>query len=332
MSGGTIPDRGLFGVFLAGEEGGKGRRVGELDEEMVYESRVGEVFLLGASSWRIDEIRADRVIVTPAPGQPGKMPFWHGDTLGRPVELGRAIGAFVREMEGLAPAAAEARLRDDHALDERAARNLLAYLAEQREATGTLPSDRAVVIERFRDELGDWRVCLLSPFGGRVHAPWAMAIEARLAEQGQLVQTIWTDDGIALRLPEATEPPPEDLFLLDPDEIERLVTDALGGTALFASRFRENAARALLLPRRRPGQRTPLWMQRQRSSDLLAVASRYGSFPIILETYREILRDVFDLPAAGRGAARDPLAPDPGRQRRDPVRLAVRLRACSSTG
>ncbi|MEX0626158.1 MAG: DEAD/DEAH box helicase, partial [Chloroflexota bacterium] len=299
VSGGTIPDRGLFGVFLAGEEGGKGHRVGELDEEMVYESRVGEVFLLGASSWRIDEIRADRVIVTPAPGQPGKMPFWHGDALGRPVELGRAIGAFVREMDGLEPAVAEARLRDDHFLDERAARNLLAYLAEQREATGTLPSDQVVVVERFRDELGDWRVCLLSPFGGRVHAPWAMAIEARLAEQGQLVQTIWTDDGIALRLPEATEPPPEDLFLLDPDEIERLVTDALGGTALFASRFRENAARALLLPRRRPGQRTPLWMQRQRSSDLLAVASRYGSFPIILETYREVLRDVFDLPALG---------------------------------
>jgi ATP-dependent Lhr-like helicase len=297
VSGGTIPDRGLFGVFLSGEEGGKSRRVGELDEEMVYESRVGEVFLLGASSWRIDEIRPDRVLVTPAPGQPGKMPFWHGDNIGRPVELGRAIGAFTREMEGMTPAAAEARLRDDHALDERAARNLLAYLAEQREATGSLPSDRAVVIERFRDELGDWRVCLLSPFGGRVHAPWAMAIEARLAEQGQLVQTIWTDDGIALRLPEATEPPPEDLFLVDPDEIERLVTDALGGTALFASRFRENAARALLLPRRRPGQRTPLWMQRQRSSDLLAVASRYGSFPIILETYREILRDVFDLPA-----------------------------------
>ena len=297
VSGGTIPDRGLFGVFLAGEEGGKGHRVGELDEEMVYESRVGEVFLLGASSWRIDEIRSDRVIVTPAPGQPGKMPFWHGDALGRPVELGRAIGAFVREIEGLEPAAAEDRLRNDHFLDERAARNLLAFLAEQREATGTVPSDRTVVIERFRDELGDWRVCLLSPFGGRVHAPWAMAIEARLAEQGQLVQTIWTDDGIALRLPEATEPPPEDLFMDDPDEIERLVTDALGGSALFASRFRENAARALLLPRRRPGERTPLWMQRQRSSDLLAVASRYGSFPIILETYREILRDVFDLPA-----------------------------------
>ena len=296
-SGGTIPDRGLFGVFLAGDEGGKGHRVGELDEEMVYESRVGEVFLLGASSWRIDEIRADRVVVTPAPGQPGKMPFWKGDGIGRPIELGRAIGAFLREFDGLAPAVAELRLRDDHALDERAARNLLTYLAEQREATGTLPTDRQIVVERFRDELGDWRVCLLTPFGGRVHAPWAMAVEARLAERGQPGQAIWTDDGIALRLPEATEPPAEDLFLLDPDEIERAVTDALGGTALFAARFRENAARALLLPRRRPGQRTPLWMQRQRSSDLLAVASRYGSFPIILETYREVLRDVFDLTA-----------------------------------
>ena len=298
-SGGTIPDRGLFGVFLAGDEGGKGRRVGELDEEMVYESRVGEVFLLGASSWRIDEIRADRVVVTPAPGQPGKMPFWKGDGIGRPVELGRAIGAFLREIDGLPSAAAETRLRDDHALDERAARNLVAYLAEQHEATEALPTDRQIVLERFRDELGDWRVCLLSPFGGRVHAPWAMAIEARLAERGQPAQALWTDDGIALRLPEATEPPPEDLFLFDPDEIERAVTDALGGTALFASRFRENAARALLLPRRRPGQRTPLWMQRQRSSDLLAVASRYGSFPIILETYREVLRDVFDLAALG---------------------------------
>jgi ATP-dependent Lhr-like helicase len=296
-SGGTIPDRGLFGVFLAGEEGGKGRRVGELDEEMVYESRVGEVFLLGASSWRIEEIKADRVVVTPAPGEPGKMPFWKGDGIGRPVELGRAIGAFVRELDAMPAAKAEARLRTDHALDQRAARNLVAYLAEQREATGALPTDRQIVLERFRDELGDWRACLLSPFGGRVHAPWAMAIEARLAERGQPAQALWTDDGIALRLPEASEAPPEELFVIDPDQIEQLVTDALGGSALFASRFRENAARALLLPRRRPGQRTPLWMQRQRSSDLLTVASRYGSFPIILETYREVLRDVFDLPA-----------------------------------
>jgi ATP-dependent Lhr-like helicase len=296
-SGGTIPDRGLYGVFLAGDEGGRGRRVGELDEEMVYESRVGEVFLLGASSWRIEEIKPDRVIVTPAPGEPGKMPFWKGDGIGRPVELGRAIGAFLRDVEPLEPVAAEARLRDDHVLDERAARNLVAYLAEQREATGSLPTDRQLIVERFRDELGDWRLCLLSPFGGRVHAPWAMAIEARLAEQGRPAQAIWTDDGIALRLPDATEAPGEELFLLDPADVEDELMGALGGSALFAAHFRENAARALLLPRRRPGQRTPLWMQRQRSSDLLTVASRYGSFPIILETYREVLQDVFDLPA-----------------------------------
>jgi ATP-dependent helicase Lhr and Lhr-like helicase len=296
-SGGTIPDRGLYGVFLAGDGGGKGRRVGELDEEMVYESRVGEVFLLGASSWRIEEIKPDRVLVTPAPGEPGKMPFWKGDGIGRPIELGRAIGAFLREFEPIKADAAEVRLRDDHALDPLAARNLVAYLAEQRETTGALPTDRQLVVERFRDELGDWRLCLLSPFGGRVHAPWAMAVEARLAEEGRPAQAIWTDDGIALRLPDATEPPGEELFLLAPDELEDALMSALGGSALFAAHFRENAARALLLPRRRAGQRTPLWMQRQRSSDLLTVASRYGSFPIILETYREILSDVFDVPA-----------------------------------
>ena len=298
-SGGTIPDRGLYGVFLAGEEGGgRGRRVGELDEEMVYESRVGEVFLLGASAWRIEEIGPDRVIVSPAPGEPAKMPFWKGDMVGRPAELGRAIGAFVREVDALAPDAAVDRLRSGHDLDDLAARNLLAYLADQREATGTLPTDRSIVIERFRDELGDWRICLLSPFGGRVHAPWALAIEARLRERhGVDVQTIWSDDGIAVRLPEADEAPLDSVVIVDPDEVEDLLIDQLGSSALFAARFRENAARALLLPRRRPGSRTPLWMQRQRSADLLAVASRYGSFPIILETYRECLRDVFDLPA-----------------------------------
>jgi len=301
-SGGTIPDRGLYGVFLPGDDAGRGgRRVGELDEEMVYESRVGETFLLGASTWRIEDIKPDRVIVTPAPGEPGKMPFWHGDAVGRPIELGRGIGAFLRELEPMKPAAAVARLRESHALDELAARNLVAYLGDQREVTGALPTDRTIVIERFRDELGDWRVVLLSPFGGRVHAPWSMAIESRLREEHGLdVQTIWSDDGIAVRLPEGIEADGANIdatLLLDPDAIEELLMAELGGSAIFAARFRENAARALLLPRRRPGQRTPLWMQRQKSADLLAVASRYGSFPIILETYREILRDVFDMPA-----------------------------------
>jgi ATP-dependent helicase Lhr and Lhr-like helicase len=301
-SGGTIPDRGLYGVFLPGDDAGRGgRRVGELDEEMVYESRVGETFLLGASSWRIEEIRPDRVIVTPAPGEPGKMPFWHGDAIGRPIELGRAIGAFLRELEPMTTDVAVARVREDHALDERAARNLVAYLGEQREVTGSLPTDRTILVERFRDELGDWRVALLTPFGGRVHAPWAMAIEARLRERHGLdLQAMWSDDGIAVRLPEGIETDGatiEAALLIEPHEIEDLLMAELGGSALFAARFRENAARALLLPRRRPGQRTPLWMQRQRSADLLAVASRYGSFPIILETYREVLRDVFDMPA-----------------------------------
>ena len=301
-SGGTIPDRGLFGVFLPGDDAGRGgRRVGELDEEMVYESRVGETFLLGASTWRIEEIRPDRVIVTPAPGEPGKMPFWHGDAIGRPIELGRAIGAFLRELEPMKPSDAVARLREAHAMDELAAKNLVAYLGEQAQVTGVLPTDRTIVVERFRDELGDWRVVLLTPFGGRVHAPWSMAIEARLREQhGLEVQSIWSDDGIAVRLPEGVESDGstiEGALLFEPDEIEERLMAELGSSALFAARFRENAARALLLPRRRPGQRTPLWMQRQRSADLLAVASQYGSFPIILETYREVLRDVFDMPA-----------------------------------
>jgi len=301
-SGGTIPDRGLYGVFLPGDDAGRGgRRVGELDEEMVYESRVGETFLLGASTWRIEEIKPDRVIVTPAPGEPGKMPFWHGDAVGRPIELGRAIGGFLRELEPMKPDAAMARVREDHALDERAARNLVDYLGEQVQVTGALPTDRTIVVERFRDELGDWRVALLTPFGGRVHAPWSMAIEHRLREHhGVDVQAMWSDDGIAVRLPEGIETDGatiESALLIEPDEVEELLMAELGGSALFAARFRENAARALLLPRRRPGQRTPLWMQRQKSADLLSVASRYGSFPIILETYREVLRDVFDMPA-----------------------------------
>jgi ATP-dependent Lhr-like helicase len=303
-SGGTIPDRGQYGVFLVGEPGTPGRRVGELDEEMVYESRVGEVITLGASAWRIQEITHDRVVVSPAPGEPGKLPFWHGDAVGRPIELGRALGAFVGELEGdLARGArgrtvALARLAERNDLDPLAAENLLAYLEDEREIAGALPTDRRIVVERFRDELGDWRICLLTPFGGRVHAPWALAIEARLAERlGAQVQTIWSDDGIAIRLPDGDLHGVDELLFPDPDEIEELVVGKVADSALFAARFRENAARALLLPRRRPGTRTPLWQQRQRAADLLAVASRYGSFPILVETYRECLSDVFDLPA-----------------------------------
>jgi len=308
-SGGTIPDRGLYPVFLEGEAGTPGRRVGELDEEMVYELRAGmhgDVVVLGASSWRVADITPNRVIVQPAPGIPGKLPFWHGDAVGRPVELGREIGAFIRETEAdLAKGAkgraqAGERLRRDHDLDDLAAENLLAYLEDEREATGALPTDRRIVIERFRDELGDWRLVILSPFGGRVHAPWTLAIEARIKERlGLEVQTIYSDDGIAIRLPEgdANLDGVEELLFPDVDEVEDLVVGRVGGSSLFASRFRENAARALLLPRRRPGTRTPLWQQRQRAADLLAVASRYGSFPILVETYRECLADVFDLPA-----------------------------------
>ena len=308
-SGGTIPDRGLYPVFMVGEAGSPGRRVGELDEEMVYESRVGEVIALGATSWRVEEIRPDRVVVSPAPGVPGKIPFWHGDQLGRPIELGRAVGAFVRELEGdLAGGArgrdrARRRLLESHDLDELAAANVLAYLADEREMAGSLPTDRRIVVERFRDELGDWRIVVLTPFGGRVHAPWALAIEARLDERlGGGAQTIWSDDGIAIRLPEGEvagdhDGAVRDLLFPSADEVEDLVVGRLGTSAMFAARFRENAARALLLPRRRPGSRTPLWLQRQRSAGLLAVASRYGSFPIIVETYRECLADLFDLPA-----------------------------------
>ena len=308
-SGGTIPDRGLFGVFMVGEAGTPGRRVGELDEEMVYELRAGmhgDVIVLGASSWRVEDIGHDRVTVSPAPGVPGKLPFWKGDAVGRPMELGRALGAFTGELEGdlargpRGRTVATERLRSTHDLDERAAENLLAYLEDEREATGALPTDKRIVVERFRDELGDWRLCLLTPFGGRVHAPWSLAIEARIAERlGLTVQTIWSDDGIAIRLPEGDAPlgDIEALLFPEPEEVEDLVVGQLSTSALFASRFRENAARALLLPRRRPGTRTPLWQQRQRSADLLAVASRYGSFPILVETYRECLSDVFDLPA-----------------------------------
>jgi ATP-dependent Lhr-like helicase len=288
---GTIPDRGLFGVFIAGETGG---RVGELDEEMVYEARAGQVIVLGASSWRIEEITRDRVLVSPVPGVPGAVPFWKGEGVGRPYELGEAIGRFSRELL----AQKEPRVPD---LDERAQKNLLAFLREQERATGAVPSDRTVVVERFRDEIGDWRVCILTPFGARVHAPWAMAVGARLRESlGLEVQSIWSDDGIAFHLPDADSPPATDLFVLDPDELEDLVLAEVGQTALFGARFRENAARALLIPRRRPGERTPLWQQRLKAQGLLQVARKYSSFPIVLETYRECLQEVFDLPALKR--------------------------------
>jgi ATP-dependent Lhr-like helicase len=292
-SGGTIPDRGLFGVFLAGEGTS---RVGELDEEMVYESRVGDIFTLGSSSWRIEEITHDRVVVSPAPGLVGKLPFWHGDAPGRPVELGRALGAFVRELSRLDDEAARGRLVEA-GLDSWAADNLLGYLAEQREATGALPDDRTIVVERFHDELGDWRIVVHSPFGAQVHAPWALALTARLRERyGVEAQAMHTDDGIVLRLPETDAPPPADAPVFDADEVEAVVRAELGGSALFASRFRECAARALLLPRRQPGRRAPLWQQRQRSAQLLSVAGDYGSFPVILEAMRECLQDVFDVP------------------------------------
>ena len=299
-SGGTIPDRGYFGVFLpAAQESARApRRVGELDEEMVYESRVGDVFVLGASSWRIEDITPDRVLVLPAPGQPGKLPFWHGDTPGRPAELGKALGAKVRELAALPEDAAVASLTAS-GLDPLAAGNLVSYLSDQRAATGHVPDDRTLVVERFRDELGDWRVVLHSPYGDRVHAPWALAITARLRERygGMDVQALHTDDGIIIRVPDSDEPPPAGIALLDPEEIGDIITAEVGGSALFASRFRECAARALLLPRRQPGRRTPLWQQRQRSAQLLEIAAQFPGFPITLETVRECLQDVFDVPA-----------------------------------
>jgi len=296
-SGGTIPDRGMFGVFLVGGEG-PGRRVGELDEEMVYESRVGDLFTLGTSTWRIEDITHDRVLVSPAPGQPGRLPFWTGDALGRPAELGAAVGAFVRELSAMAPAEATARARAA-GLDDWAAANLVGLLAEQREATNAVPHDRQLVVERFHDELGDWRLVVHSPYGTPVHAPWALAINARLRERyGVDAQAMAADDGIVLRIPETDQDPPgAELIAFEADEIEQIVTTEVGGSALFAARFRECAARALLLPRRDPGRRSPLWQQRQRSAQLLEVASRYPSFPIVLETIREVLQDVYDVPA-----------------------------------
>ncbi len=294
---GTIPDRGLYGVFLVGARPGTGR-VGELDEEMVFESRVGETFMLGASTWRIEEITHDRVLVSPAPGEPGKMPFWKGDPAGRPRELGFAIGRLARELREVPAPAAIDRLMRAHDLDRGAAENLLQYLADQVAATGAVPDDRTIVVERCRDELGDWRVCVLSPLGGKVLIPWCLAVVARFrAEFGLDVETMWSDDGFVVRVPDMDEPPASDLFVPSPDEVESLVLQQLGASALFAAKFREVAGRALLLPRHRVGRRAPLWQQRKRAADLLAVASRFGSFPAVLETFRECLRDVFDLPA-----------------------------------
>jgi ATP-dependent helicase Lhr and Lhr-like helicase len=286
---GTIPDRGLYGVHLP-----DGRRVGELDEEMVYEARAGQVFLLGASTWRIEEITRDRVIVTPAPGQPGAVPFWRGDGVGRTVELGRAIGEFSRE----AVAAEPAQLARDYDLDRRAAENLVAYLREQQSATRVVPSDETIVVERFRDEIGDWRLCILSPFGGRVHAAWGMALSARIRAEFELeADAIWSDDGIVVHLPDADEAPSPELVTLEPDEVEDLIVGELSGTALFGARFREAAGRSLLIPRAYPGKRTPLWQQRLKAQSLLEVAKDFPRFPVTLETYREVLRDVLDLPA-----------------------------------
>jgi ATP-dependent Lhr-like helicase len=286
---GTIPDRGLYGVHLP-----DGRRVGELDEEMVYEARPGQTFLLGATTWRIEEITRDRVIVTPAPGLPGAVPFWKGDGIGRPAELGRAIGAFSREAVSRKPE----ELAGEYDLDRRAAENLVAYLREQQAATRVVPSDETIVVERFRDEIGDWRLCVLSPFGGRVHAAWGLALSQKIREERDLeADAIWSDDGIVVHLPDADDPPPADLVMVEPDELEDLVVRELSGSALFGARFRENAARSLLIPRAYPGKRTPLWQQRLKSQSLLEVARDFPRFPVILETYRECLRDVFDLPA-----------------------------------
>ncbi len=291
---GTIPDRGLFGVHL----GEFGPRVGELDEEMVHESAPGQTITLGASTWRIERITRDRVIVVPAPGESGRLPFWRGDGPGRPLELGRAIGAFTRELLGRGEEDGLAWLQREYDLDAWAAANLWAYVSEQQESGGAVPTDRTIVVERFRDEIGDWRICILTPFGARVHAPWALAIQAELAARFEFeVQALWSDDGIALRLVDVDEIPDLDLLLPDPDDARERIVEQLAHSALFAGQFRENAGRALLLPRRRPGARTPLWAQRQRSQQLLAVAREHPSFPIVIETYRACLQDVFDVPA-----------------------------------
>ena len=294
LNAGTIPDRGLYGVFLLGGDQGKSR-VGELDEEMVFELQVGEVFRLGASMWRALEISRDQVLVEPAPGEQGKMPFWRGDGVGRPLEFGRAIGALCRELSRASRSDALRMLTGEHALQEEAAGILYDYLQDQLDAAGEVPSDERIIVESFIDEVGDWRVVLQSPFGARVHAPWAMTAAAQLRERFGEIDVVWSDDGMVFRLPESESPPDADWFIPDPETVEEEVIRALTGTSMFAARFRENAARALLLPRRFPGQRTPLWLQRRKSADLMSAASRYPKFPMILETYRECLRDVFDI-------------------------------------
>lgn len=297
LNGGTIADRGLYGVFLATEDGQNRSRVGELDEEMVFETKPGDVFLLGASSWRVMDITRDQVLVTPAPGEPGRMPFWKGESVGRPLEFGKAIGELSAELAKTSRKRALKKLQDEHALDELAAGNLMDYLRDQTEATEELPSHNMIIIESFLDEVGDWRIVVLSPFGSRVHAPWSMAVLSQLRNAGfEDIDSMWADDGMVFRIPDTGELPPKDLFLPRSDEVEEIVISQVGSSALFAARFRENAARALLLPRRQPNRRTPLWLQRRKSADLLKVASRYKSFPILIETYRECLSDVFDLP------------------------------------
>jgi ATP-dependent Lhr-like helicase len=297
VNGGTIPDRGLFGVFLAGQN--KGSRVGELDEEMVFESRTGDTIILGATTWRIEEISHDRVLVSPAPGEPGKMPFWHGDKAGRPAEFGETIGKMTRQLLAMPRPTAFTKLVEEHSLDQNAAENLLRYLEDQKVSTQRVPSDEDIVIERCRDELGDWRICVLTPFGNRVHAPWCIAATAKLREErGLEAESMWSDDGFVIRLPETDEPVDSEYLIPSITEFRDLVLRQLGSTSLFAARFREAAGRALLLPKRKPGSRAPLWQQRKRASDLLAVASRYSTFPILLEAYRECVRETFDLAAA----------------------------------
>ncbi len=293
MNAGTIPDRGAYSVHLVGG----GSRLGELDEEMVYETRVGDNITLGATTWRVEEVNRNQVMVSPAPGLPGRLPFWKGDGPGRPIELGRAMGAFVHEVAKRAEKAAQWYVRTTTPLDALAAQNLVAYIHEQKKHTGAVPTHERVTIERFRDELGDWRVCILTPFGSRVHAPWAMAIQRQLsARAGFEVQVMYTDDGIVLQFADGEAQPDIDALVPSPDEVEDLLTEQLGDTALFAGLFRENAVRALLMTRRRPDQRTPLWVQRVKSQNLLATVRQFSTFPIVLETYRHALKDVFDLP------------------------------------